>query len=315
MLHRSWLYISLFSVFVIIILLSRIRRQSTLIIASDEQHFIAVLNRILIPRWPGSSGHTRVREFLVKQLNQLGFTVFQDAITDPFPLTNVLGISNPLAERFLLLSCHYDTKYLESGEFFVSATDAGVSCALLLNMAKKLTALPDIDLLKRRDIGLVLAFFDGHDSAEGINDATYPLFGSQNFVDNKILPLESINVVITLNMIGAPNHIYMSKYERTYILHEMMANIEQKLRQSGQLIKCPQLFYKLKSHDTDMYDDHYPFLNASVPVMHVVPHTYPDVWLQDDDNIQNLHWPSVHNVNAILTRFIYEYIQGYDDSL
>ncbi|KAH8302185.1 hypothetical protein KR044_003780, partial [Drosophila immigrans] len=290
------------------ILLVRMRRQSTVIIASDEVHFNAVLKRILIPRWPGSSGHTLVREFLVEQLRQLRFTVLRDEIVDPIPLTNIIGITNQSAERFLLLSCHYDSKYLESGEmFFVSATDAGVSCALLLNMAKKLTALPELELINRSDIGLVLAFFDGHDSTEGINDVSCPLFGSQHFVDKQILPLNSINVVITLNMIGAPNHIYMSKYERTYVLHEVMADIEEELRQSGQLSNCHQLFYKLKDHYIDMDDDHYSFLNANMSVMHIVPHTYPDVWLQDADNIENLHWPSVRNVNAIITRFVYNY--------
>ncbi|KAH8366242.1 hypothetical protein KR093_010879, partial [Drosophila rubida] len=234
----------------------------TVIFANDEQYFKAVLNKILIPRSPGTLGHKVVREFIVNHLQQLGLTVLQDEISEPMPLTNIIGFTNRDAERFVLLSCHYDTKYLDSGEFFVSATDAGVSCAVLLNMAKELTALPGNDLFKRRDIGLVLVFFDGHDSAEGINDVTCPLFGSQHFVDKQILPLQNVNVVITLNMIGSPNHIYMSKYEQTYILHELIANIEEELRQSGQLNESPQLFFKLKDHHTDFDDDHIPFLKA-----------------------------------------------------
>jgi len=103
-----------------------------------------------------SSCNVKVSQFIGEELDQLGFTVHFDEIDKPFLLTNVIGITNPKAERFLLMSCHYDSKFLESVEFFVSATDAGVSCAILLNMAKTLSSLTDIDIFNRIDIGLVV---------------------------------------------------------------------------------------------------------------------------------------------------------------
>ncbi|XP_034483809.1 glutaminyl-peptide cyclotransferase-like [Drosophila innubila] len=308
----------LFLVLVIISLLTWIRVNPTLSISSDEKNFINALNNILIPRSLDSKGHAKVCDFLEEELEKLGFKAILDESDEPYPLANVIGITNPSAKRFLLLSCHYDSKYLESTNIFVSATDAGVSCAILLNMAKTLTSLPDLDLFQRDDIGLVLAFFDAHDSTNGMNDGFIPLYGSRNFIQNEIISLKRINAVITLNLIGAPNQIYMSKYEKTFIFHEHMADVEIKLKESGQLHKCHQLFYKLKDHDSDFDDDHYSFLEAGVPVMHVVPHTYPEVWHQEEDNFENLHWPSVHNMNAIMTRFVYDYFRYYfeytDDS-
>lgn len=37
-----------------------------------------------------------------------------------------------------------------------------------------------------------MAFFDGHESMEGIDDDTYPLLGSLNFIERNIIPIERI---------------------------------------------------------------------------------------------------------------------------
>lgn len=128
-----------------------------------------------------------------------------------------------------------------------------------------------------------MVFFDGHESMGGIEDDTYPLLGSINFVKKNIIPIERIVrqifkfiykhfiyditlfyklVVITLNFIGAPDHIYMSKYERTSVFHDHLVDIEQELSQSGHLTTSHQLFYKLQDLYKDNEDDHIPFLEA-----------------------------------------------------
>ncbi|EDV97459.1 GH16886 [Drosophila grimshawi] len=171
---------------------------------------------------------------------------------------------NPNATHFLMLSCHYDSKYLEVAEEYVAATDGAVSCAILLNMAKRLKYFFSREFSQRKDIGLLLVFFDGHDSVNGITDMTYPLFGSSGFVESETIPLKQITLLISLNLIGAPNHIYMSRYEQTFGMHERMAEIELELRQLGLLSECHQLFYKLKDHDSDIDDDHNSFLESGL---------------------------------------------------
>ncbi|KAH8415670.1 hypothetical protein KR222_008131, partial [Zaprionus bogoriensis] len=278
----------------------------------DEQYFNETLEIILLPRWLGSFGHIEVAKFLAEELEFHKFIVKNDLESDSLSLTNVIGIMNPSASKFIMLTCHYDTKFMMELEEFVGATDGGVSCAILLAIARNLNRLLVDQFNTRSDLGLVLAFFDGHESMEGITDDTYPLLGSNEFVNKKIIhpdKLVSLAVVITLNLIGSPDHIYMSKYEATYKLHETLADIEQKLRLEGQLSGTHQLFYKLKDHYTDSEDDHIPFLEAGVRVMHIVPHTYPEVWRRLEDDIKHLHWPSVRNMNLILTRFVYTCLQ------
>lgn len=53
----------------------------------------------------------------------------------------------------------------------------------------------------------------------------------------------------------------MSHYESTFALHNQIADVEAKLRRLGQLSECHQLFHKLKDHDSDFEDDHYPLIN------------------------------------------------------
>lgn len=44
--------------------------------------------------------------------------------------------------------------------------------------------------------------------------------------------------------------------------------------------------------------------------MHIVPYTYPEVWLQEADNLDNLHWPTIRNMNLIIKQFVYEYLSN-----
>ncbi|ALC44125.1 CG32413, partial [Drosophila busckii] len=274
----------------------------------DEAYFKKTLNTLLRPRSPGTPGHSYVREFLLLELKHLGFVTSRREFIDTIAYTNVVGVMNAEAKRFLLASCHYDSKVLPTGDNYVSATDGGVPCAMLLNMAKSLEPYLRNDFLDRPDIGLVLVFFDGHESMD-IEDETNSLNGSRRFTDVETIPLNSIEVAIAINLIGAPDAIYMAHYENTYKLHERLADIEEELRSAGQLSKCHKLFHKLKDYNADIEDDHYSFFAESVPVLHLIPHTFPAVSHTEKDNLKNLHWPTVQNMNAIFTTFVYDYLK------
>lgn len=44
--------------------------------------------------------------------------------------------------------------------------------------------------------------------------------------------------------------------------------------------------------------------------MHIVPYTYPEVWFKEADNLDNLHWPTIRNMNLIIKQFVYEYLNN-----
>lgn len=126
-------------------------------IICDEIYFNDTLASILKPRWSGSRGHAEVANFLFEQLNSLGFLAIREELFDQRKYTNILGILNVDATRFLMLTCHYDSKFLPTAPHYVGATDGAVSCAILLNIAKTLNAYLREEFSNRDDIGLVVS--------------------------------------------------------------------------------------------------------------------------------------------------------------
>ncbi|KAL0170739.1 hypothetical protein M9458_035335, partial [Cirrhinus mrigala] len=55
-------------------------------------------------------------------------------------------------------------------------------------------------------------------------------------------------------------------------------------------------------------DDHIPFLNRGVRILHLISTPFPAVWHTFDDNEENLDRTSISNLNKILQVFVLEYL-------
>lgn len=136
--------------------------------ADDQAHFQNALKNILIPRIVGTKGWYKVQNFIVNELESMGVDVEFDSFEDTAPIfgrlnfVNIIGRVNPKADKFLVLSAHYDSKYFKNQEF-LGATDSAVPCAIILNLLK--TTLPTLKpMLKERNLGLMVIFFDGEEA-------------------------------------------------------------------------------------------------------------------------------------------------------
>lgn len=95
----------------------------TLASLSNIQYTNEVLNNILIPRVVGTPNHDKVFEYIKKELRKLNWTVDVDEFEDEAPrfgvlkFRNIIASLNPDADRYLVLACHYDSKYFENEEF------------------------------------------------------------------------------------------------------------------------------------------------------------------------------------------------------
>ncbi|XP_017071674.1 glutaminyl-peptide cyclotransferase [Drosophila eugracilis] len=297
----------------------------------DEVHFNRTLDSILVPRVVGSRGHQQVREYLVQALNGLGFQTEVDEFKQRVPVlgeltfANVVGTINPQAQNFLALACHYDSKYFPNDPGFVGATDSAVPCAILLNTAKTLSGYLQKEFRNRNDVGLMLIFFDGEeafkdwteaDSVYGSKHLASKLAktrsGSQSSGQVQLAPrnIDRIEVLVLLDLIGARNPKFSSFYENTHGLHSSLVQIEKSLRTAGQLEGNNKMFLSQVSGGL-VDDDHRPFLDENVPVLHLVATPFPDVWHTPRDNAANLHWPSIRNFNRIFRNFVYEYLKRH----
>ncbi|XP_064544502.1 glutaminyl-peptide cyclotransferase isoform X2 [Drosophila montana] len=297
----------------------------------DEAHFNSSLASILVPRVVGSRGHAQVRNYLVNSLNGLGFQTEVDEFKQRVPIfgeltfANVVGYINPQAQNFLALACHYDSKYFPNDPGFVGATDSAVPCAILLNTAKTLNNYLLQQFRNRNDLGLMLIFFDGEEAfREWTNSDS--VYGSRHFASKlartrsptstsdqaNLAPrhIDRIEVLVLLDLIGARNPKFSSFYENTHGLHSSLVEIEQTLRTAGQLEGNNNMFLNRPAGGL-VDDDHRPFLQENVPILHLIATPFPDSWHTPRDNAANLHWPSIRNFNRVFRNFVYEYLKRH----
>ncbi|KAH8296298.1 hypothetical protein KR054_004335, partial [Drosophila jambulina] len=297
----------------------------------DEAHFNRTLDSILVPRVVGSPGHQQqVRDYLVQSLSGLGFHAEVDEFKQRVPVfgeltfANVVGTMNPNAQNFLALACHYDSKYFPNDPGFLGATDSAVPCAILLNTAKTLSGYLQKEFRNRNDVGLMLIFFDGEEAFKDWTDAD-SVYGSKHLAKKLSQVVRSdpasqfqqaprnidrIEVLVLLDLIGARNPKFSSFYENTHGLHTSLVQIEKSLRSAGQLEGNNNMFLNRASGGL-VDDDHRPFLEENVPILHLVATPFPDVWHTPRDNAANLHWPSIRNFNRVFRNFVYQYLRRH----
>lgn len=122
-------------------------------------------------RVSGTPQHAEVKRFIVNKMRNFGWDVEQNEFSDRTPIdkfdrkfTNIIARLNPNAERYLVLACHYDSKYMKG---FVGATDSAVPCAIMMNIAH--TLKPYFETRKNTDLSLMFIFFDGEEAFKNWN--------------------------------------------------------------------------------------------------------------------------------------------------
>lgn len=154
----------------------------------------ALLSPILIPRAPGTAGHSQVQRHFVDYFsNELPkWTLEWQNSTSKTPTGVEITISNLIFQReppwtkpgqvnWLTLAAHYDSKNMPEG--FVAATDSAVPCAILMHIARSidryLTQMHDeMDALGEggtveMDMGVQIVFLDGKEAFDTEKPALY----------------------------------------------------------------------------------------------------------------------------------------------
>ncbi len=97
----------------------------------DTDNMNYLLDNILIPRVVGTEGHKTVKKFIIRTMKDLHWHIDTDPFEDKTPnlgtlkFENVIATLNPKAEKFLILACHYDSKYFPYKEFLGATDSAG----------------------------------------------------------------------------------------------------------------------------------------------------------------------------------------------
>lgn len=289
------------------------------------------LRPLLIERYPGSPGSYAARQHIQSRLRGLkaDWVLEFDTFLSETPygtrsFSNIIGTLNPAARRHLVLACHYDSKYFPrwDGQAFVGATDSAVPCAMMLELARaldrKLLSLKKPSAV-RPDVSLKLIFFDGEE-AFLYWSAQDSLYGSRHLAQRMALTphppgasntnqLQGLDLFVLLDVIGAAQPTFPNYFPNTARWFSWLQAIERSLHDLGLLREhSPQRPYFQNTLHSAIQDDHIPFLRRGVPILHLIPTPFPEVWHTLDDNEQNLDRAVIDNLNKILQVFVLEYL-------
>ncbi|XP_066592316.1 glutaminyl-peptide cyclotransferase [Prorops nasuta] len=303
---------------------NKIRELSDL---SNITHVNEVLDNICIVRVVGSPGHTLVKNYIKKTMRDLNWDVKTDTFQENVPIfgrlefENIITTLNPNARRFLALACHYDSKYFRENNF-VGATDSAVPCAQLINLATVMNN--KLKTIKQQDLSLMFIFFDGEEAFKqwGPKDSIYGAkhlaarwHNTIHFYEGQtpITALDKLDILVLLDLIGAPDPKFYNYFEETANWYSLLVNAESKLANLNKFEnytngRSRAKYFQPYSVRAYIEDDHIPFLNKNVPVLHLIPHPFPSFWHEPEDNRNNIALKTTENINKILRVFVASYL-------
>lgn len=131
-------------------------------------------------------------------------------------------------------------------------------------------------------------------------------------------PVEEINTIehmILLDLLGSPSPTIPSYYDSTKWLHTAFRDAESRLSKVELLwpkedkVKKGESFFSTKKPWGGIEDDHLPFLHNGVPILHVIPSPFPNVWHKLSDDRNALDYATLHAWCMILRLVVAEYLQ------
>nr|XP_058934244.1 glutaminyl-peptide cyclotransferase isoform X2 [Kogia breviceps] len=170
------------------------------------------------------------------------------------------------------------------------------------------------------DLSLQLIFFDGEEAFLHWSPQD-SLYGSRHLASKMASTahppgardtnqLHGMDLLILLDLIGAPNPTFPNFFPNTARWFHRLQAIEHELHELG-LLKdhsWERQYFQNYGYGGVIQDDHIPFLRKGVPVLHLIPSPFPEVWHTMDDNEENLDKTTIDNLNKILKVFVLEYL-------
>lgn len=255
-------------------------------------------------------------------MEKLNWTVETDEFVEDTPIfkqlkfTNIVATLNPKAERFLVLACHYDSKYFKDHDF-LGATDSAVPCAMMINLAyllrEHLKTVKD-----KEDVSIKFIFFDGEEAFKEWTDED-SIYGARHLASKwqKEGSLYKIDMLMLLDLLGAPDPTFYSFFPETEKWYARLIKAEERLdnqsllmryQSSGTTMKNANRFFQQHSFKAGIQDDHVPFEKRGVPILHLIPVPFPEIWHKPEDDRNSIDLTTVENLNKILRVFVCEYL-------
>ena len=159
--------------------------------------------------------------------------------------------------------------------------------------------------------------------------------------------LESISLFVLLDLLGAKDPKIPSYFKTTHWVYARMAHLEARLRHQGLFKSCPKCigrheaetnrnfkirqkalsdikkgrnsaespwFFEREKNESDSWaerrtiDDHLPFIDRDVEILHIIPEPFPSVWHTMKDDGKHLDINTVGDWASLITAFVAEWM-------
>lgn len=273
--------------------------------------------RISVVRVPDTPAHNEVANYIFSTLNQSGLKVEWDEFEDNTPLgkkrfRNIIASINEDSDKTIVLAAHYDSKLFHDFKF-VAATDSAASCAILLELAKNFKhSFPDT-----KEWGLKIVFFDGEEAFVDWTEED-SIYGARHLAkkwETQDVRGESmisrIKLFVLLDLLGyEPSNLYSLRAE-TNSFFDLLIRSEEHVRLSGLVKDQPSknIFLQRRLYNFRVDDDHKPFMNRGVPIVHMIPAPFPPFWHSAGDTVDKLSLPVMKTLQHTLEHAVVTYVQ------
>lgn len=271
------------------------------------------------PRNPGSAGHVACKDWMVNKFKSYGAEVIAQNFTanlytgDSHQAWNIIAQYNPEKKNRVLLSAHWDTRFIAEQDKDKSmqdkpipgADDGASGCAVLMEIARSINQNPI-------DLGVDIILWDAEDQGERGPQAPNNLWclGSQFWAKNKHKKNYRARFGINLDMIGAKN----PRFGKDNVSKEFAGVVQEKVWRLAQNMGYPDMF--VNDETGNLVDDHL-FINtiAKIPMIDIInqPKTktsFIEQWHTHDDDIDAIDKRSLRVVGQVVTAVIYKESNG-----
>jgi hypothetical protein len=264
----------------------------------DQNNIKRITKEISINRPVGSSNLSKVKSFVINELNNLGLEVSEQKFTrtikdKEYKFSNIIAKNKYVDDNYIILGAHIDGPQIDIME---SATDAATCIALIIEIVRNL-------LIKNKDYPIMIVFFDGEEAIDGEWSDDNTLSGSSYFVSNFN---KNIKLLMIFDLIGADinkNKIYhFITNDSNKNLMKQLSNINNSNKYNKQIFVDPDI----KTSMTAIVNDYTPFDKKynNLVGLNIIPETFPDYHHTVDDNYNNVNWEYID----IFSNVVYEFL-------
>jgi glutaminyl-peptide cyclotransferase len=241
-------------------------------------------------RYPGSSGHQKIVEWMQTYLIAAGWVVEKQLFSYKNELlTNILAKKGK-SDHPILLGTHFDTRRLADRDPEIGyqelpvpgANDGASGVAILLELARIIDEPP-------KDQSYWFVFFDGEDQG-GLSEWKWSI-GSTYFVNTfTIIP----KLALIIDMVGDRNlDFYFEGFSDKNLLNEIW--------NTANSMGYGNIFYSENRYT--LIDDHMPFIEKGIPSALLIDFDYPH-WHTTHDTVDKISSVSLEVVGETILQWL-----------